>query len=430
MKKYFHQVIASEISQFSQFYNKTWRLYPVSQDYDLNQDIKCAKKGTIQTESEFLQIEDGDLILLDGNLNYNEDIQEFLTSIGKRLGRHSRLTIVLYNSYLKVFYRLASFLKLRSGALPSVFLTKVNLENLCRLSGYELVRLKSTVYLPFYIPIISNLVNSILPMIPWLRNFSFAQIAVLRPIIIEKTPPSISIIIPARNEKDNIRSAIQRIPQFLTNNIEIIFVEGNSTDDTWNEIQKCVEDYKGHLKLSYYKQTGKGKKDAVDVGFANATGDILTILDADLTMPPENLVQFYNAYVCGLGDFINGNRLFYPMENKAMRPLNLLGNIFFAKSLSFVLGEELADTLCGTKLFSRKHYLMMLGWNKNFGSFDPFGDFEMIFPSAVLGMGVVNVPIKYRNRTYGETNIQRFYHGLMLFKMTLIGLLRIKLGKT
>src|SRR4030095_10294399 len=156
-----------------------------------------------------------------------------------------------------------------------------------------------------------------------------------------------------------------------------------------------------------FQQTGKGKADAVRLGFRNASGDVLTILDADLTMPPELLGRFFDAYCSGYADFVNGTRLVYPMEGEAMRPINWLGNVFFAKALSSVLQSRVGDSLCGTKLLARHDYERLERWPNDFGDLDPFGDFELLFPAAVLGLGIIDIPIRYRTRTYGSTNIHR-----------------------
>lgn len=430
IKNYFFSIIASELSEFSAFYDRT---YFFSQEYtsdSILDKLKSQKKQLFSSISELSKSQDGDLFIFDGTLNYSDDIQALLEEINLHTQRHTRVAIILYNSYLRYIYKIASFLKIRTSKQPTLFLTKLNLQNLCELSNFEIVRIRSAIYIPFYIPILSNFINMILPVIPWLSNFSFTQIAVLRSINASKTPPSLSIIIPARNERDNIKNSISRIPKLMTDDLEIIYVEGNSTDTTWEEITELKNNYSGPYSIKVFKQDGIGKKDAVDKGYQHCTKDLVTILDADLTMPPENLVQFYDAYRKGYADFVNGNRLFYPMEDKAMRPLNLMGNVIFSKLLSYVLANQLSDTLCGTKLFSSKHLKMIVNWNKNFGNFDPFGDFEMIFPASVLGFGTINLPIKYRNRTYGETNIQRFRHGALLFKMVLVGLFKIKVGRT
>ena len=184
------------------------------------------------------------------------------------------------------------------------------------------------------------------------------------------------------------------------------------------------------ISIKAYKQPGKGKNDAVRVGFEKATHEVVTILDADLTMPPELLERFYKAYCAGLGDFINGNRLFYPMECNAMRTLNRIGNIFFAKLLSWILSIKIGDSLCGTKMFSLHDYRRIIEWRSRFGDFDPFGDFEMLFGASELAMGVQDLPIQYKARSYGETNISRFRDGLELIRMVTIGFFNILLGKT
>jgi len=197
---------------------------------------------------------------------------------------------------------------------------------------------------------------------------------------------------------------------------------------SWEEIQRVATIYKNRFRIQTFQQIGKGKGDAVRLGFANASEPLLAILDADLTMPPEMLHRFYDAYCAGFGDFVNGSRLVYPMEGEAMRFLNRLGNIFFAKTLSWVLGAPLGDSLCGTKLLARHDYERMIRWRQDFGDFDPFGDFELLFPAAIFGLGIVDIPVRYLARTYGATNIHRFRHGFQLLRMTLIGFVRIKLG--
>jgi len=268
----------------------------------------------------------------------------------------------------------------------------------------------------------------VLAAVPVLRWLGLVSVVVLRPVTAAQRPPSLSVVIPARNERGNIEPALQRLPP-LPAGSEVIFVEGHSTDGTWEEIQRAMVAHAHRLPIRAFRQTGKGKADAVRLGFRHATGDLLTVLDADLTMPPELLHRFYDAWCNGLADFVNGSRLAYPMEGEAMRFLNQLGNVLFAKALTFVLDTRLSDTLCGTKLVARRDYERFAAWRRAFGDFDPFGDFELLFPAAILGLGVVNVPIAYRARTYGSTNIHRFRHGLRLLMMTCTGLFRVKTGR-
>jgi glycosyltransferase involved in cell wall biosynthesis len=236
------------------------------------------------------------------------------------------------------------------------------------------------------------------------------------------------VVIPARNERGNIAAAVERMVVPAGCRLEVLFVEGGSTDGTWEEIQRvCAEPAAGRgFSLRALRQTGRGKNDAVRLGFSQATGDVLTILDADLTMPPEILGRFYDAYRHGIADFVNGSRLVYPMEGEAMRPLNRLANIFFAKALSHVLDVRLGDSLCGTKLVARHDYARIVAWRNDFGDFDPFGDFDLIFGAAKQNLKIIETPIHYKARTFGETQISRFRDGWLLLKMVWFAYRKLK----
>lgn len=431
-RSYIYETIAAQISAFSRYYDKFLQLAPLPHDTGfLFRKIENGAKSVVAGLDDLL-IGDNKraLILLNGNFNYELDIQRLLSAIKGKLSRQSRLAVVAYNPYFSWLYQIAHTLGLRKEPLPLTFLTETDVTNLCRLSGYEVVQSRNVVYCPWKLFGIGQFFNAVLPIIPIIRQLSLSQILLLRPVIQETTKPSLSIIIPARNERGNIENACKRLQSLDGIDLEIIFVEGHSTDSTWEEIQRVAGKYSDRYKIKAFKQTGKGKSDAVRLGFSQATKELLVILDADLSVPPELLGRFYDAYCAGLADFVNGSRLLYPIEGKAMRPLNKLGNIFFSKALSWVLGCRLGDTLCGTKLFSRDSYRRFVQWRNDFGDFDPFGDFELLFPAATLGLGIVDVPIRYRDREYGQTNISRFRHGLMLLKMTFVGLTKIKLGRT
>jgi glycosyltransferase involved in cell wall biosynthesis len=235
---------------------------------------------------------------------------------------------------------------------------------------------------------------------------------------------SASVVIPARNEKGNIEPAIKRMPRFC-DGIEVIFIEGHSRDGTMDEIKRVAEAYPD-WDIKVMAQPGKGKADAVFTAFDAARGDVLMILDADLTMPPEQLPKFWKAIAEGKGEFINGSRLVYPMEDEAMRFLNLIANKSFSLIFSWLLGQRFTDTLCGTKVLRRSDYERIKAGRAYFGDFDPFGDFDLIFGAAKLNLRCVEVPIRYSARTYGETQISRFSHGFLLIKMVIFAFFRIK----
>ncbi|MEC7276635.1 MAG: glycosyltransferase family 2 protein [Bdellovibrionota bacterium] len=429
MRKYLYSRASHYISSFCQYYDKLWHLDRCKWDDGLLYKKIRVKEKTTVSLADFPQLEEGDrdAILINGNLNYSYDIQTYLEELYKKSSRSTRIVCVLYNYYLSALFSLATSMGIRKGPLPKTFITQVDLENICRLSGYEICYEKNIVHLPFSLLGIGTLINKFLSLIPFVKHFTLLSVAVLRPVK-EAQKKSLSILVPARNEKGNIENAVKRIPEMGVD-IEVIYVEGNSSDNTWEEIQRVAQDeqYTKRFKIKTLQQPGKGKYDAVRTGFAVAENDILIILDADLTMPPELLPQFMNAYYSGKGDFINGSRLVYPMEGEAMRFLNLLGNKFFAKALSILLDFKLSDSLCGTKILSRRDWLRLVEWRKNFGDYDPFGDFDLLFAAAELKMGIINVPIRYLDREYGSPQISRFRDGAILLKMTLIALFKIKL---
>jgi glycosyltransferase involved in cell wall biosynthesis len=232
------------------------------------------------------------------------------------------------------------------------------------------------------------------------------------------------VIVPARNERGNIEPAVRRIPRFA-DDIEIIFVEGHSTDGTWEEIERVAAAYPQY-DIKTMRQRGVGKADAVFSAMDRARGDVVMILDADLTMPPEQLPKFWHAIRSGKGEFVNGSRLVYPMEDEAMRFLNLVANRLFSILFTWLLSQRLTDTLCGTKVLRRSDYERLRQGRAYFGDFDPFGDFDLLFGASKLGLKIVEVPIRYGNRAYGETQISRFRHGVMLLRMVLFAFLRVK----
>lgn len=430
---YLYRVIAAEVSSATKYYDRVIQCEPLPHDSGYLLDrIDCPQSQVVSAPEDLpessAETEERTSILLNGNLNYSLDIHDLLARIRTRGSRATRIHAVVYNPYLRVLYALATRLGLRRCAPPTTFVTRVGLDSTARGAGYEVVRHRSCGYFPFRFLGLGSLINRIMPAVPLLRWFGAVSVVTLKPHIRTEHRPSISVLVPARNERGNIEGVLERMPDLGGARIEVIFVEGNSEDGTWEEIQRVREKWSDRFSILALRQPGTGKNDAVRFGLSRARGELLAILDADLTMPPEMLHRFYEAWREGAGDFVNGSRLVYPMEGEAMRPLNHLANIFFAKALSRVLGVRIGDSLCGTKLFSRADYRRIVSWREDFGDFDPFGDFELLFPAAVLGLGIVDVPVRYRARTYGSTQISRFRHGLQLLRMTILGFFRVRLG--
>jgi len=369
-----------------------------------------------------------DYIVVSGSIHYERDIQAFLEQLHRHCRLSTRVIITFYSALWHPLLNLATWLKLRVKTPEQNWLAPEDMENLLRLAGYELIKMDRKILCPVYLPLISNFLNRFVAPLPLFRSLAMLNILVARPVFSQATllvRPSVSVIVPARNEAGNIESVVLRLPAMGLDD-ELIFVEGNSSDNTWDKIQEIQKKYGSSRQIIITQQTGQGKGDAVRKGFSLATKDVLMILDADLTVPPEDLPKFYHAIVSGRGEIINGSRLVYPMEGRAMRFLNMLANKFFAVAFSFVLGQRFKDTLCGTKAISRENYAKLAGHREFFGEFDPFGDFDLLFGASRLGLKILEVPVGYRSRVYGTTNISRWRHGVLLLRMLLFAAVRIQ----
>jgi hypothetical protein len=438
MKTYFYKLLHKYLSVYVRPQNSLLEIHPAS---DLLIRLFCNLKtavllapGTrrpdnLEALSRIEQVRDWnpEYILLNGNIHYEEDIQAFMESLHTVCQPSTRLLITYYSALWKPLTLLATALGLRTRTGEQNWVTHTDIDNLLQLAGFQTIRRDQRILIPLYIPFLSYFINRYVAPLWFFRHLAMINILIARPMALvqEPRPLSVSVVVPARNEAGNIESAITRLPPMGPDD-ELIFVEGNSTDQTWQTIREMKEKYAGRLSIQIAKQEGKGKGDAVRKGFSIATKDILMILDADLTVPPEALPKFHRALVSGAGELISGSRLVYPMEKRAMRFWNMVGNKFFAMSFSFVLGQQFKDTLCGTKVISRENYIRLAAQRSFFGDFDPFGDFDLLFGSCRMGLKLCEIPIRYAERTYGTTNIQRWRHGLILLRMLLFAALKIK----
>jgi SAM-dependent methyltransferase len=386
-------------------------------------------------ERDAFDFEPFDYVILSDVLTSLDDVQVALERIRPLLKPDGKLVCTYYNFLWEPVLDLATRIGQRTPWPDQNWLSQRDVANLVKLAGFELIRQGTDILAPVNLPLVGTLINRLGAKIPVLGHGSLLQYMVARQSnAFEATAASevdaqasVSVICPCRNEKGNIEAAIQRTPK-MGWRTELIFVDGNSSDGTVEEIEKCIREYHGPLELKLIHQgDGKGKGDAVRKGFEIATGDVLMILDSDLTVPPEDLPKFHRALVSGCGDFINGVRLVYPMEGEAMRFLNLLGNKFFSSALSWVLEQPIKDSLCGTKVLWRRDYERIAAHRGFFGDFDPFGDFDLLFGAARFNLRIVDLPVRYRARTYGDTKISRFQHGLLLLKMTAFGLRKLRL---
>ena len=368
-----------------------------------------------------------DVIILSDLINDVWDVQTILERAAQVSHPRTRLIINTYSRLWEMGLGLAGRLKLAQPVLHQNWLTVDDVKGLLSLAGFETIRYWQEVLWPLGTPLLSSFCNRLLAHIWPFHHLDLTSFILARPKpfgLTQRELPSVSVIVPARNEAGNIAPLFERMPR-LGRETEIVFVEGHSRDNTYAAIEQAMAAHPD-WKCQLWRQTGIGKGDAVRAGFSQATGEILMILDADLTMPPEDLPRYYQVLRSGQGEFVNGVRLIYPMEGEAMRFLNLVGNRFFGKAFSWLLGQPVKDTLCGTKALWKRDYELIAANRSHFGDFDPFGDFDLLFGAAKLNLKIVDLPIRYRERTYGSTNIHRWKHGWLLLKMVWFGLRRLR----
>jgi SAM-dependent methyltransferase len=366
-----------------------------------------------------------DYILVLDTIGSLDDCQKFLEQLHPLCSRQTRIVIGYFSHLWQPVLRLAERLGQRLPMPEQNVLAPTDVANLAALADFELVKGEQRVLMPVRLFGLGRLVNRFISVLPGFRFFALRHYSVLRSRRhIDDVLRSATVVIPARNERGNIEPAVQRLPMFC-DDIEIIFVEGHSSDGTFEEIERVKVAY-SHLDIKAMRQPGKGKADAVFTAYDVARGDVLMILDADLTVPPEQLPKFWQAIKSGQGEFINGSRLVYPLEDDAMRFLNLIANKVFSYLFSWLLNQRYTDTLCGTKVIRRSDYYRLRDGKAYFGDFDPFGDFDLIFGAAKLNLKSIDLPIRYAARVYGETQISRFRHGLMLLRMVVFAFFKIK----
>ncbi len=365
-----------------------------------------------------------DYILLSDLINDLPDVQAVFDRLRQQAHPRTRLVLNFFNNLWRPWLALGEKLGAKAPTLLQNWLSADDVKNLLHLAGWEVVKMETRILWPVRTPLLAAFLNRCLA--PLLAPFCLTVFIVARPKpqLVAQSHYHCSVVVPARNEAGNIEAAVQRTPE-MGLGTELIFIEGHSTDNTWEEIQRVANKYP-QRNIKALKQQGRGKGGAVREAFAAASGDLLLILDADLTMPAEELPKFYEIARSGTADFVNGVRLIYPMEKEAMQFLNMVANKAFGLAFSWLLGQKIKDTLCGTKVLFRADYERIAKNRDYFGEFDPFGDFDLLFGAAKLNLRLIDLPVRYRARTYGETNIKRWRHGWLLLRMVLFAARRLK----
>lgn len=366
-----------------------------------------------------------DVIVLSDTIGTLEDCQATFERLHGLCTPDTRLVVAYYSRLWEPVLRVGELIGQKMPILQQNWLSTGDIANLLRLADFDVIKREWRQLLPKRLLGLGTLVNSYIAPWPVIRRACLRNYVVARSMkALTRRALSATVLIPCRNERGNIEAAVTRLPRFC-DDIELLFVEGHSRDGTLEEIRRVMAAHPDR-DIKVLRQNGTGKGDAVRTGFAAARGDVLMILDADLTMPPEWMPKFYEALVSGKGEFINGTRLAYPMENEAMQLLNHIANRVFSWLFTWLLNQRFTDTLCGTKVLTRKHYLSIAANRGYFGDFDPFGDFDLIFGAAKLNLKVIEVPVAYASRTYGKTQISRFRHGWLLLRMVVFAFRKLK----
>jgi ubiquinone/menaquinone biosynthesis C-methylase UbiE len=366
-----------------------------------------------------------DYIVLSDTIGSLDDCQTSLHQLHRLCDRNTRVVVAYYSRMWEPILALAKLFRLQMPQVRQNWLSSEDIENLFELADFEVVKREWRQLLPRRLLGLGWLANRLLAPVPVIRRACLRDYVIGRPIRIKPYEElSTTVVIPCRNERGNIRAAVRRIPRFCSN-LEILFIEGHSEDGTLDEIRRVIAAHP-EIQIRVEVQDGKGKGDAVRKGFECARGQVLMILDADLTVPPEALPKFYQALMQGKGEFINGTRLVYPMEQDAMRILNWIANQGFSALFTWLLNQRFTDTLCGTKVLTKFHYERIAADRNYFGDFDPFGDFDLIFGAVKQNLKVVEIPITYASRSYGETQISRFMHGWLLLRMVVFAFVKLK----
>jgi SAM-dependent methyltransferase len=366
-----------------------------------------------------------DYIVLSDVIGSLDDCETTLEGIQALCTRNTRLVIAYHSNYWEWVLKIAELIHFKMPQEEQNFFADVDIIGLMNLTDFEVVRLTRRQLVPRQLLFLGPLVNRYIATLPVIQRLCLRNYVVgrsVRPPMV--WPRSVTVVVPCRNERGNIEGAVSRTPRFC-DDMEILFAEGHSSDGTLDEIYRVIDAYPQY-DIKVIQQDGTGKADAVFKAFDQARGEVLMILDGDLTMPPESLPKFWKALAEGKGEFINGTRLVYPVEGQEMRFLNYLANRIFSVLFSWLLNQRLTDTLCGTKVLTRECYDKIKENRSYFGDFDPFGDFDLIFGAAKLNLRIVEVPIRYVPRTYGTTQISRFSHGLLLLRMVVFAYRKLK----
>jgi hypothetical protein len=363
-----------------------------------------------------------DYVILSHVVGYADDVWQIIRQLQKVCHPRTRIVISNHNYLWQPLITLGESLHLKMPDRIQNWLPQKFIKHFLYLNGFETIKIGKYLQCPVDIGYISDAINILGNITPLVNRLGVIEYIVARPTFLPETKPaaaSVSVIVPSHQEAGNVESIVDLMPKIGTKT-ELIFVDLPGTDGTADKIKDEIKHYRGSLKIKYVKQTQKtGKIGALRLGVAHASGEIILIYDADVTIPPEDLWKFYLALVENKADMINGTRLVYPTEKGAMRLINLLGNLVFAHLFTWGLGQHFTDTLCGSKGFWKQDFAYFEKTRVPFEELDQYGDFYLLLGAYRRNLKIAEVPVRYKMRRYGDTKMQRFSNGRQFLKMFL-----------
>jgi len=368
-------------------------------------------------------------VILTFPLNNFVNLVGFFDKLDSSLNEEAKVIVSYYSKIWKPFFFIFSLFGLIRNYKNSLFFSKDTLEIFLRTGNFEISKKIPNYFIPFNIPIINKFLSILINFLPFLDNLSVTKVFYLRKKNYKKRQnKKISLIIPCKNEQGNILNIVTDAKKELIIPYEIIFVDDKSSDNTFQIIIDCKKKF-SDVDIQVTKGPGKGKSLAVNEGIKIATGYYSIIFDADMTVNMKDINVFYNAISNGNADIINGSRLVYKPYTGAMRYLNFLGNKFFSKLSSFITGELITDTLCGSKCFITKDFKIFNEFKDNNNINDIWGDFNILYSSNFYGLKCIDLPVRYYERVEGETKMKkRFYFFLNMLSTSIKAMNRFKIN--
>lgn len=355
-----------------------------------------------------------DCIVLSDMFEVNDDILGLLKLLKKNLNNDGTILLTSITPIWDGVLSILEMLNLKNKSKKRSYIHLNKLSAVLDTINFQITGKRTRQYFPFKLFYFGNIINNFLEIILYFFNFGIRSYFTIKEIedTAEKDVLSKTIIVPAKNEEGNLNELINRIP-YLGNNVEVIISCGISNDNTLGMAKSLKSD---NFIIKVIEQTSKGKANAVWEACEQSSNDLIAILDADLSVDPEELSSFFELIETKKCDFVNGTRLIYSMEKGSMRFINNFGNRLFQYVVSKIIRLPLTDSLCGTKVFKKNLYEKIKKWQSVVKIKDPFGDFDLLFAAAYSSQKIVEYPIHYRARKYGTTQIRRFKDGFKLIK--------------